>query len=227
MSGDFLLFMLVGGGLDGTPGGLLINILLSIMTFATGFVLAIPLALVRVQRLAPASLLATSWVEVIRATPLLLLVFWCHFTLPLLTGMPANPMLTAYVGLSLYASAYLAEIVRAGLQSVPRGEIEAALAAGMTPWQAAFHITIPQGLRRMLPACASFAVSLFKDSAVIYVVGVVDLLQAGLIAAERKPDQMLSLYLVMAVGFFAVSGLISLAGRALEQRIGLTPRSAS
>lgn len=227
MNTDLLVFMLIGGGLEGSPGGLVTNIVISMITFNVGCLLALPLAVIRLRNHWLWSRLATSYVEVIRATPLLLLVFWCHFTLPLLTGGPANPLLSALLGLSLYASAYLAEIMRAGLMSVPRGEIEAALAAGMTPWQATVHITIPQGWRRMLPASSSFAVSLFKDSAVIYVVGVVDLLQAGLIAAERKPSQMLTLYLVMALLFFTVSGLISLSGRLLERRMGMAPRTAA
>lgn len=226
MNTDLMIFMLIGSWPDGPAGGLLTNIVLAILTFSIGLLVAIPLALARIQGRWLVSAPATAFVEVIRATPLLLLVFWCHFTLPLLTGGTANPLLSALVGLTLYASVYLAEIVRAGFLSVPRGEIEAALAAGMTPLQASVNIMIPQGLRRMLPASFSFAVSLFKDTAVIYVVGVVDLLQAGLIAAERKPSQMLSMYLVMALGFFIVSALITLSGRLLEKRIGLTHRSA-
>lgn len=227
MSLDLLRFMLVGVWFDGAPGGLLVNIVLALLTFAIGFLIAIPLGLARLRGRWFFSAPATAFVEVIRATPLLLLVFWCHFTLPILSGGVANPLLSALVGLSLYASAYLAEIVRAGFMSVPRGEIEAALAAGMTPLQASLHIVVPQGLRRMLPACSSFAVSLFKDTAVIYVVGVIDLLQAGLITAERKPSQMLSIYLLMAMGFFVVSGLISFSGRLLENRLGLTRRVAA
>lgn len=227
LNADLLRFMLLGAWPDGLAGGLLINVLLALLTFAAGLLLALPLALLRIGAPGPLRMLATAFVETIRATPLLLLVFWAHFTLPLLTGSPASPLASATLGLSLYASAYLAEVVRAGLMSVPRGEIEAALASGLTRGQTHRYVLLPQGLRRMLPAASSFAVSLFKDTAVIYVVGVVDLLQAGLIAAERKPDHMLSLYLIMALGFFVVSGLISLAGRQLDRRIGLARPLAS
>lgn len=212
-------FMLVGGWPDGVVGGLAINVLLAMSTFALGFLLAVPLALLRVRAGRIGALPAVAFVELIRATPLLLLVFWCHFTLPLLTGGYPNPLLSALVALTLYSAAYQAEIVRAGFVAVPAGEVEACLATGMTPLQATFCVIVPQGLRRMAPASFSFAVSLFKDTAVVYVVGVVDLLQVGLIAAERRPSQMLFMYLVMAGCFFLVSGLISLAGKLYERRL--------
>lgn len=227
MNQDLFRFILVGGWPEAAIGGLVINLMLAVTTFFVGLALAIPLGLIRIRAMPVFAFPARAFVELIRATPLLLLVFWCHFTIPLVTGDIANPLLSAFIGLALYSTAYQAEIVRAGFLSVPRGEIEAALAAGMTPRQVSLYIVIPQGLRRMLPASFSFAVSLFKDSAVIYVVGVVDLLQAGLIAAERKPSQMLNIYLVMAACFFAVSASISLISRLLEHRVGLSKQVAT
>lgn len=221
MNPDFLRFMLVGGWPDGMVGGLLINLLLAVASFVVGFLVAIPIALLRLRTNAVASGL-TCAVELIRATPLLLLVFWCHFTVPLLTGGSANPFYSALFALTLYSIAYQSEIIRAGFAGVPAGEVEAGLALGMTARQASINIVVPQGLCRMLPASFSFAVSLFKDTAVVYVVGVVDLLQAGLIGAERHPGRMLSMYLAVAAGFFVVSVLITLVGKLVERRFALT-----
>jgi polar amino acid transport system permease protein len=218
MNSQMLVFMLVGGWPDGPPGGLLINLLLAVAALTGGLLLALPLALARMTGRRLLALPATATVELLRSTPLLLLVFWAHFSLPLLVGGYPNPLLAALAALTLHAAANLSEIIRAGFRSVPAGEVEAALATGMTPMQAMRHVVLPQGLRRMTPAGFSFAVSLFKDTAVIYVVGVVDLMQAGLVVAERRPSQMLQVYLAMALLFFLVSSLISVAGHRVERR---------
>lgn len=216
---ELLRFLLVGGWPDGVTGGLLVNLGLAIATFTVGFLVAVPLA---VTRLVDVRFLASPvlWlVELIRSIPLLLLVFWCHFTLPLITGQHVAPLLSAFVALSVYSAANQAEIIRAGLASVPAGEVEAALATGMTRAQAIANVLLPQGLRRMAPASFSFAVSLFKDTAVIYVVGIVDLVQTGLIAAERKPADMLRIYLAMAACFVVVSGSITYLGACCERKL--------
>lgn len=227
MNPDLVQLMLVGGWPDGPPGGILINLFLFAAAYAGGFLLAVPLALVRMAGPHPLRLAGTALVELVRATPLLLLVFWSLFTLPLVTGGSPDPLLSALIGLCIHSTANQAEIVRAGFTAVPAGEVEAGLAAGMSRLQTSLHIVIPQGLRRMVPAQFSFAVSLFKDTAVVYVVGVVDLMQAGLIAAERRPSEILTYYLLMAVGFFVTGLLITLAGRRLERRLALTRRVAA
>lgn len=223
---DLLMFMLVGGWPEGAPGGLLINLFLFAVALSVGFVLAIPLALMRLSSPWPLRMLTFGTVEVLRSTPLLLLVFWAYFLMPLISGDSPNPLHSALLGLVLYSAAYQSEIVRAGFAAVPAGEVEAALAAGMTRFQAQWHIVVGQGLRRMVPANFSFAVSLFKDTAVVYVVGVVDLMQVGLIASERKPTEVLMNYLLMGACFFVVGILISLLGRRVERRLTFSRMAA-
>lgn len=219
MSFELLRFMLVGGWPDGLSGGLLVNLGLAAATMFVGFVLAIPLGLLRWSASPRAALPVTLFVELVRSTPLLLLVFWCHFLLPLLWGQQSSPLLSAFLALSLYSVANQIEIARAGFAGVPRAEIEAGMATGLSRLQILSQLVVPQGLRRMVPTSFSFAVSLLKDTAVIYVVGIVDLVQAGLIAAERKPSQMLGVYLVMAGCFAVVAGAITYIGKRCERRL--------
>lgn len=219
--------MLIGGWPDGPPGGLLINIGLAIACFTAGFVFAVPLALLRLHGGRLGSPCATAIVEVLRATPLLLLLFWCHFALPVMVGYSVPSLLSSFLALTLYSTAYQSEIVRAGFSAVPSGEVEAALALGLSIWQTLAGVVIPQGLSLMAAASASFGVSLFKDTAVIYVVGVVDLMQYGLIAAERHPSQMFMVYLVMAAGFTLMGMGISFMGHHLERQFGLTRNIAT
>ncbi len=219
MSFDLLRVMLIGGWPNGPVGGLLINLAFATIAFWGGWLLALPMALLRLQARPLVATPIIVFVEVVRSTPLILLVFWCHFTLPLIIGGYPDPMLGAIVALTLYSAAHQSEIFRAGFSAVPAGEVEAGFATGMTPPQSMFLLVVPQGLRSMTPASVSFAVSLFKDTAVIYIVGVVDLMQTGLVIAERRPSQMLLTYLMMAAIFFLVCGLISLAGRVVERRL--------
>lgn len=219
MSFDLLRFMLIGGWPDGVTGGLLINVALAASTMLVGLVLAVPLALLRWSGGRWLALPVTAFVEIVRSTPLLLLVFWCHFLLPLAYGQSFSPLLSAFLALSLYSVANQIEIVRAGFAGVPASEIDAGLAAGLSRLQVLRHLVIPQGLRRMAPTSFSFAVSLLKDTAVIYVVGIVDLVQAGLIAAERKPSQMLGIYLLMAACFAVVAGAVTVLGKRCEHRL--------
>lgn len=219
MNPDLLRFMLIGGWPDGPSGGLLVNLGLAAMTMLVGFVVAIPLALLRCSASPRMALPVTLFVELVRSTPLLLLVFWCHFLLPLASGGQTSPLFSAFVALSLYSVANQIEIARAGFAGVPRAEIEAGMATGLSQRQILSQLVVPQGLRRMVPTSSSFAVSLLKDTAVIYVVGIVDLVQAGLIAAERKPSQMLGVYLAMAGCFAVAAGAITYVGKRFEQRL--------
>lgn len=217
MNLDWLAFMLWGGLLDGgVAGGLLINLGLALTTFSIGLLLAIPLALIRSSAYEVPRLLVKAYVEIVRGTPLLLLVFWCHFVIPIVFPDVA-PIVGAAVALSLYASAYLTEILRAGLNNVPKGEVEAAYAAGLSTGQVTWWLRVPQALRGMFPTELSFLISLFKDTSVVYLVGVVDLMQSGLIAAERQPSDAVRTYVTLGAIFFVASTGLVLIGKALER----------
>lgn len=212
---------LLGGFPETMIGGLALNLLVAILAFAASFVLGHLLALGRLSRIHLVRGAAATYVEVVRAIPLLMVVFWFYVSLPVLFGTGVSPLLAALTALGGYAAAYQAEIVRAGIQAVNQGEVDAARALGLSRLQLLGEIILPQVYRKMLPCFASYFVSLFKDTSVLYVVGLVDLLQTGLIAAERAPSRMLSAYLTVGSLFFIVCFTASRAASYLERRFGM------
>ena len=217
MNAEQWLFFLAGNWPGGPIGGLLANLFLFVGSLAGGWLIAVPMALARMAAPLPFRWVTGLVVESARSTPLLLLVFWMHFLLPLVTDEDPDPWWSAIIALLIHSAAYQTEILRAGFGSVPSNEVETALASGMNRFQSAIHVVIPQGFRRILPSWFSFAVSLFKDTAVVYVIGVVDLMQAGLIGAERHPDKMLFYYLLVGAGFFIMGSLLTMLGHRIER----------
>jgi len=213
-------FYLTGSHPAGPVGGLAANVLVAVICLSLGLVAGVILGLGRLSRWSCLRWPCAVWVEVIRAIPALLLVFWCSLFLPSMFGKNLPLFWGAILGLSVHAAAYQAEIVRAGILAVPLGQIDAALASGLTRSQAARLVVLPQAFRMMLPAFASFAISLFKDTSIVYVIGVVDLVQTGVIVSQRQPNRMMAAYICMAVGFFAVCRSMASVARTLEKRLG-------
>ncbi|HEY3180356.1 MAG TPA: amino acid ABC transporter permease [Casimicrobiaceae bacterium] len=148
------------------------------LTFAT-MAIALPcgavVAVLRLYAWAPVRALATAYVEFFRNLPLILVVYWAFYVLPILTGLGVSPLLTGLAALSLNVTAYNAETFRAGINSIRRGQVEAAMALGMSRVQALRRVVIPQALRRILPVLASTWVSLFKDTSLVSVIAVTEL----------------------------------------------------
>lgn len=208
------------GGLTGAfPGGLALNIIVALCAFAGSFVLAHPLAVARCSSNRGVRLAATAYIELVRSIPLLMVLFWFYFGLPILFARPPSPLLSAVLALTFYATAYQAEYIRSGIQSTGRGQIDAARSLGFSRIQTLLRVTLPQAHKKMLPCYASYFISLFKDTSALYILGLVDLMQAGLITVERSPARMLEVYLTVGALFFTVCFLASLAARKLERHV--------
>ncbi|TNF54393.1 amino acid ABC transporter permease, partial [bacterium] len=161
------------------------------------------------------------YIEIIRATPALLLVFWFFFFIPSILGKNISLFWSSVIALTVYATAYQAEIIRAGILAVPQGQMEAALACGMTRYQALRSVILPQAFKMMIPSFVSFFISLFKETSVTYIIGVVELVQIGIIVSQRQPNRMIAAYLCIAIGFFVVCYGMSHIARLLEKRFGM------
>ena len=178
------------------------------------------MALGRLARNAPVRWLAGAYVEVFRAIPLLLLILFSGLGLPKY-GLDWPVFWYAVLALTLYNSAVLGEIFRAGILSLERGQTEAAFAVGLSYWQAMFLVIVPQAVRRMVPAILSQLVTLLKDTALVFVLGLVlqdqELLRRGRQFGEfyRNPLQS---YVVVALVYFVVNFALSRAARRLELR---------
>jgi polar amino acid transport system permease protein len=153
------------------------------LTFAT-MALALPggmvLTLMRMSRLAPVRALATGFVEFFRTTPIILQVYWVFYVLPVLIDFRASAFATGLIALTLNVSAFNSETFRSGINSIRAGQRNAALALGMSEWQALRIVIIPQAIHRVLPALASTWVSLFKDTSLVSVIAVAELSYVGL-----------------------------------------------
>ncbi|MGQ0595899.1 amino acid ABC transporter permease [Aquabacterium sp.] len=220
-----LRWFLLGGWPKGILGGLALNVSIAFGAFAGSFLIGHVLALGRMSREKWLRWPSVAYIELVRSVPLLIVLFWFYFSLPILLGTSPSPALSALIALTAYASAYQAEIIRAGITGISRGQIEAARSLGLSRMATLMQVVLAQSHRKMLPTYASYFTSLFKDSSALYILGLVELMQAGLILSERRPDQMLRVYLVVGSLFFIVCFSASQMGRYLEHRF--SPRAAA
>jgi His/Glu/Gln/Arg/opine family amino acid ABC transporter permease subunit len=188
---------------------------LAIIAMAVGLAAAAPLAMLRVYGPPWPRRIVTLAIEAVRATPELMIVFWVYFTLPLLTGSGVSAWTAALSSLSVIAAAYLAEVVRAGLYSIPPGQREAAAALGLKTRTIFHRVILPQALRNMLPAFIAQLVSLFKTTSLVYAIGVMDFFRAVSVTnnAVYAPY---ALYSILAAGYFVSCWLITQLVRRLD-----------
>jgi polar amino acid transport system permease protein len=215
---DFYLF---GSYPKGDLGGLILNIMLAIIAIAASLLVGIALGYSRLSCRPYVKYPCVAYIETIRSTPLIMIIFWFYFFLPYLFGGSITIFWSAVISLSVYASAYEAEIVRAGIMAIPKGQLEAALSTGMSRYLAMRHVILPQAFRIMVPSFVSFFVSLFKDTSTTYIIGVIELTQTGIIVSQRQPDRIFAAYTMMGLGFWVVCFGMSRLAKILEQRIGV------
>ncbi len=220
-------------GLEYVPqdswGGLPITLILSTFGLALAFPLAVLVALGRRSTELPAvKVLCVLYVELIRGVPLITLLFMASVMFPLFMpeGFNLDKLLRAQVAIILFAGAYLAEVVRGGLQSLPRGQYEAADALGLSYWKKTGLIVLPQALRLVIPPLVNTFIGFFKDTSLVLIIGIFDLLTAGKVAITDPVWQAYSteLYLVLAAIYFAFCFVMSRYSHGLEQEFRRTAR---
>lgn len=197
--------------------GLGITIFLTVVTMILATMLAIPLALARLSASRLFRWPANIFVEFMRATPLILQLIYIYYVLPS-AGIMLNPIVAAIAGLTLHYAAYLSEVFRGGIQSIHKGQQEAALSLGLSRWLAFRKVVLPQATRAVLPTLANYLISLFKDTSLASVVTVQELMFSGQIISARN-FQYFTVYTVTALLYFAVCYPSGLAVRVLEEHI--------
>ncbi|MDN3921090.1 amino acid ABC transporter permease [Roseateles violae] len=218
---SYWLYFLLGQYPHGPLGGLALTLLLA----GSAMLLAAPLGLlVGVARISPWAALrvpVTALVWVVRGTPLLMVVFWAYFFLPVLTGHKSSQLATMLAALVLFDAAYLAEIVRAGLQGLPRGQLQAARALGLTWLQALRLVLLPQALRQMLPSLVNQFVTTIKHTSLGTIIGLSELSFVANQINIQVLVKPVEVYASLAASYFLLCfGLSRLAGL-LERRPGL------
>ncbi len=208
--------------------GMTFTLMLTALATAGGIVLGTFLALMRLSGIPPLALLAGGYVNLMRSIPLLLVIFWFYFLVPFigqwLTGASRPIQVGAFwsclVTFTIFEAAYFCEIMRAGIQSIPRGQTDAAKAIGMTYWQTMADIILPQAFRNMIPVLLTQTIVLFQDTSLVYVLSVTDFLGAASKVAQRD-GRLVEMYLFAAVIYFIISLLASVLVRRLQRRVAI------
>ena len=191
---------------------------LAIMSFCLGLLAGTIIAVARESDIALLRWVAKSYVELLRNVPQLMVIFWVYFLLPAVTGHSINEYLAAAVALTACISAYLAEVVRAGINSVPRTQIEAAYSTGCTYLQAMRLIILPQALRNMIPSLVNQFVSAFKTTSLVYIIGVIEFFRAASIVNERDFKSM-EIFTFVGFVYFVNCFCMSTLARWYERRL--------
>ena len=190
---------------------------LAIPAIILGFLLGIFVGLARLAQARWIRVPATVYVEFFRGVPLVMVIFWIWFIIPQLLRLPIPEYGVALTAFVIFEAAYFGEIVRAGVQSVARGQVEAATALGMTATQTMTWVILPQALKNMVPSLVTQMIVLFKDTSLASIIGYVDLTKAAQIVNNRE-IRPFELYLFIAVVYFLCTYSMSLLARRLERR---------
>ncbi|NLG69188.1 MAG: amino acid ABC transporter permease [Firmicutes bacterium] len=161
------------------------TLVLTTVSVSAGIVLGTVLALMRLSRSRPLSAVAAAYIDVFRGTPLLAQILFVFYGLPQVLGFPLSSLAAGLLALSLNSAAYVAEIVRSGIQSVEKGQIEAAQSTGMTHGQIMRYIVLPQAFRRIIPPIGNEFIAMLKDSSLVSVIAMEDLMRRGQLLGSR------------------------------------------
>jgi general L-amino acid transport system permease protein len=203
-------------------GGLILTLLLTTFGVAAAFPLAIVLALARRSRMPLIQGLAVGFIELVRGVPLISLLFMASVMLPLFLpqGVSIDKLLRAQIAMIIFAAAYVAEVVRGGLQAIPKEQYEAADALGLGYWQRTLSVVLPQALRISVPPLVNTFIGFLKDTSLVVVIGLFDLLSTIKVALNEPAwgGFGVEAYLFAAVVYFAFCLAMSLYSRRLERR---------
>jgi glutamate/aspartate transport system permease protein len=206
--------------------GMTFTVTLTLMAMTGGVVFGTLLAMMRLSSRRTVALLAGGYVNLMRSVPLVLVIFWFFFLVPYIGAWAigaAQPVKvgafwSAVITFTLFEAAYYCEIMRAGIQSIPRGQVWAGYALGLDYWQTMGRIVLPQAFRNMLPVLLTQTIILFQDTSLVYVISATDFLGAAAKIANRD-YRLVEMYSFVAVVYFAISYVLSTLVRRMQHRL--------
>jgi glutamate/aspartate transport system permease protein len=192
--------------------GMTFTLTLTALATMVGIIFGTALALMRLSSIAPLTIFAAGYVNLMRSVPLVLMIFWFYFLVPYIgqwaTGAPrpieVGTFVSSLVTFTLFEAAFFCEIMRAGIQSIPRGQAAAAQALGMTYATTMRYVVLPQAFRNMVPVLLTQTIILFQDTSLVYVLSVTDFLGAASKVAQRD-GRLVEMYLFAALVYFVIS----------------------
>ena len=208
--------------------GMTFTLTLTAMAMSGGIVFGTLLAMMRLSKFKWLNVPAAAYVNLMRSVPLVLVIFWFFFLVPYIGAwmigakepIQVGAFWSSVITFTLFEAAYYAEIMRAGIQSVPRGQVSAGQALGLNYWQHMGYIVLPQAFRNMLPVLLTQTIILFQDTSLVYVLSITDFLGAAAKIAQRD-GRLIEMYLFVAVVYFIISFTLSLLVKQLQQRIAI------
>ncbi len=200
--------------------GFFFSIQLTVVAMVGGIAIGTILALMRLSGNKWLVMPAAAYVNTLRSIPLVMVILWFFLLIPLLIGRPLGAEVSAMVTFTVFEAAYYSEIMRAGIQSVPKGQVSAGYAVGMSYAQCMRFIVLPQAFRNMLPVLLTQTIILFQDTSLVYAVGAYDLLK-GFEVAGKNFNRPVEMYLLAAVTYFIICFSLSMLVRQLQKKIAI------
>lgn len=200
--------------------GFFFSIQLTLIAMIGGIAIGTLLALMRLSGKPFLVIPAAFYVNTLRSIPLVMVILWFFLLIPLIIGVSLGAELSAIITFTIFEAAYYSEIMRAGIQSVPRGQVYAGYAVGMDYRQTMQLIVLPQAFRNMLPVLLTQTIILFQDTSLVYAIGAYDLLK-GFEVAGKNYNRPVETYLVAAVVYFVICFSLSMLVRRLQQKIAI------
>jgi glutamate/aspartate transport system permease protein len=208
--------------------GMVFTLTLTAIAMTGGIVFGTLLAMMRLSSIKPVSMLAGAYVNLMRSVPLLLVIFWFFFLAPYIgawvTGasrpVQVGAWMSAVITFTMFEAAYYCEIMRAGIQSITRGQVWSGYALGLNYWQTMGYIVLPQAFRNMIPVLLTQTIILFQDTSLVYVISATDFLGAAAKVANRD-YRLVEMYSFVAVVYFIISYTLSTMVKRLQDRIAV------
>jgi glutamate/aspartate transport system permease protein len=208
--------------------GMTFTLTLTGLATGAGIVVGTFIAMMRLGGLPVLPWIAASYVNLVRSLPLVLVIFWFYFLVPYIgqwvTGasrpIQVGAFTSSLVTFTLFEAAYFAEIMRAGIQSIPKGQVASGYALGLTYWQVMAYVVLPQAFRNMIPVLLTQTIILFQDTSLVYVLSITDFLGAASKVAQRD-GRLVEMYLFAAAVYFVISFAASALVRRLQARIAI------
>lgn len=209
-------------------GGFILTIIISVVVIIATFFVGIVAGLMRSSKNYLVRIPSVLYIEIIRGGPVLMGIFWFYFMLPQvftnLKGIPQAEMLFATVALIAFYGAYMAEVIRAGIISIPVGQMEAALSSGLNVAQAFTYVILPQGMKNMIPAIVGTFITVIKDTSLIYIIGVAEFTRTVFQVNNRVMNAPMELFIFAAVVYFIPCWLLSKFSLSLERKLAAGQR---
>ena len=208
--------------------GMTFTVTLTLLAMTGGIIFGTLLAMMRLASVTAVSMVAGAYVNLMRSLPLVLVIFWFFFLVPYIGAwvvgssqpIAVGAFWSAVITFTMFEAAYFCEIMRAGIQSIARGQVAAGQALGLNYWQTMRYVVLPQAFRNMLPVLLTQTIILFQDTSLVYAVGAYDLLK-GFEVAGKNFNRPVEMYLLAAVTYFVICFSLSMLVRKLQQKIAI------